>query len=111
MSEKPGWKNVPRGGIIKDAGNASEYRTGSWRIKRPLWSEEKCIQCMFCWAFCPDIAINVKDGKVVGVDYHHCKGCGICANECPVQALEMISEDKGDVNDEQNEVDHEKKSQ
>ncbi|MFW5999627.1 MAG: 4Fe-4S dicluster-binding protein [Halanaerobiaceae bacterium] len=109
--QKKGWKDIPSGGLITEAGNAEHYRTGSWRVKRPLWSEEKCIQCFLCWAYCPDLAINVENKKVVGVDYKHCKGCGICANECPSQALEMISEDKGDVEDETEEVDHEQKSE
>ncbi|ACL70818.1 pyruvate synthase subunit PorD [Halothermothrix orenii] len=108
---KKGWRELPRGGVIKDPGSASKYRTGSWRVKRPLWSEEKCIQCLLCHVYCPDIAIDVEEGKVIGIDYNHCKGCGICANQCPVQALEMISEDKGDVNDETEEVDHQKKSE
>jgi pyruvate ferredoxin oxidoreductase delta subunit len=46
--------------------------------------------------FCPDSAIIVEDAKVKGVDYDHCKGCGICARECPpkVQAFTMESEAK-----------------
>jgi pyruvate ferredoxin oxidoreductase delta subunit len=27
----------------------------------------------------------LKDGKMVGIDLEHCKGCGICAAECPVK--------------------------
>jgi len=36
----------------------------------------------------------VKDGKMVGIDYEHCKGCGICANECPpkASAIKMVLE-------------------
>jgi pyruvate ferredoxin oxidoreductase delta subunit len=29
------------------------------------------------------MAVIVKDGKMVGIDYDYCKGCGICALECP----------------------------
>jgi len=28
------------------------------------------------------------------IDYDYCKGCGICANECPKKAIEMIIEVK-----------------
>jgi pyruvate ferredoxin oxidoreductase delta subunit len=103
MKEK-GWKDLPTGGIIDEPGNATEYRTGSWRTYRPVWSEKKCIQCFACWIFCPDDAIDVKDGKIAGIDLYHCKGCGICAAECPdkASAIEMkleaeceLEEDKG----------------
>lgn len=87
-----GWKDVPKGGLILDAGNAMEYETGDWRTYRPVWDEEKCIHCMICWVFCPDSSIKVEDGKMVGIDYKHCKGCGICSFECPRKAIEMVLE-------------------
>lgn len=80
------------GAAVPDAGNAAEYQTGTWRTERPIWDEDKCNHCMICWAFCPDSSILVKDEKMVGIDYYHCKGCGICAVECPRKAIEMISE-------------------
>jgi pyruvate ferredoxin oxidoreductase delta subunit len=33
-----------------------------------------------------------SDGKLTGIDYSHCKGCGICAEECPVKAIKMVDE-------------------
>ena len=101
MSEakKPGWRNLPIGGVITKPGNSEEYKTGGWRIKKPLWSEDKCIQCLLCWSYCPDLAFFTENGEITGVDYDHCKGCGICANQCPTKALEMVSEDESDVND------------
>jgi len=85
-----GWKELPIGGIIPEAGNAEEYETGSWRTYKPIFDQEKCIHCLLCWVFCPDSSIIVKDGKVVGIDYDHCKGCGICAHECPPKASAII---------------------
>jgi Pyruvate/2-oxoacid:ferredoxin oxidoreductase delta subunit len=34
----------------------------------------------------------VKDGKVTGINYDYCKGCGICAEECPVKCIAMVEE-------------------
>ena len=96
MKIKPedGWKDLPRGGVILESGSAEEYETGGWRAFRPVWSEEKCIKCLRCWIYCPDDSILVEDGKVMGIKYSHCKGCGICAEVCPprAQAIEMVSE-------------------
>ena len=85
-----GWKDVPMGGLILEAGNAREYETGDWRTHKPIWDEERCSHCMLCWVFCPDASILVKDGKMVGINYKHCKGCGICAHECPRKCIEMV---------------------
>jgi len=94
MNELKGCKDMPIGGIITEAGNSVKYKTGDWRSERPIWNEEGCVHCLICWAFCPDNAIELKDGKVVGIDYDHCKGCGICARECPrkEKALHMVKE-------------------
>ena len=41
---------------------------------------------------CPDSSILVENEEMTGIDYDHCKGCGICVNECPKDALEMKNE-------------------
>lgn len=91
---KPGWRDVSPGGLITRPGSAREYQTGEWRTERPVYDPDHCIQCLLCWVYCPDSAIEVDDGRVVGVDYDHCKGCGICVRECPRtgRALEMRPE-------------------
>lgn len=90
--ELKGWKEIPIGGLIVEAGNSEEYETGGWRSHRPVIDMERCSHCMFCWLYCPDGAIKVDEGKVVGIDLAHCKGCGICAQECPRQAVAMVEE-------------------
>jgi pyruvate ferredoxin oxidoreductase delta subunit len=82
----------PIGAHIPDAGNSELYETGGWRTFKPVINFEKCIQCLYCFIFCPDSSIKVEDAKVVGVDYDHCKGCGICAAECPKDAIDMIED-------------------
>ena len=93
-TQEPAWHELPIGGVMTEAGSARKYKTGDWRTERPIWNAEKCIHCLTCWMFCPDSAILVEDGKVVGIDYDYCKGCGICARECPprASAIEMKPE-------------------
>jgi len=93
--EKKGksWRDVPIGGTITRPGSSVDYKTGAWRTYKPVWHEDKCIQCLACWSYCPDCSIRLDDkGKVAGVDYDYCKGCGICARECPdkASAIDMV---------------------
>lgn len=84
----------PAGATIPASGNAVEYKTGNWRTERPVWHEDICSQCMICWVFCPDSSIEVAEGKMTSIDYDHCKGCGICATECPRDAISMEPEER-----------------
>lgn len=86
------YTELPIGGKIVKAGNSVEYETGSWRTFRPVVDKVKCIDCLRCWIMCPDISIYVEDEQMAGHDYEHCKGCGICAHICPVDAIEMVLE-------------------
>ena len=54
-----------------------------------------CFHCDNCLAVCPDNAVlKVDDAqRAYAIDYDYCKGCGICAAECPCGAIEMIPED------------------
>ena len=49
---------------------------------------------MLCYFYCPDASILVENGKAVGIDLEHCKGCGICAKECPTDAIAMKTDEK-----------------
>lgn len=67
-------------------------KTGTWRTFKPILDKNKCVKCLRCWIFCPEAVIwRNKDGSV-DIDYDYCKGCGICANVCPVKAIKMIRE-------------------
>lgn len=83
---------IPEGVINIDAGNSDDYRTGGWRSERPVWTSDKCINCLICWIDCPDASILTKDREMSGIDLDHCKGCGICVRVCPSGALEMHRE-------------------
>ena len=84
------WRDVPIGGICMP-GSSEVYNTGSWRTFRPVWHADRCIHCLQCWAFCPDGSVQVKDEKFAGFDLFHCKGCGLCAQTCPVKGEKAIT--------------------
>jgi len=93
LAEK-GWKEITLGGLVPEPGTSVEYETGTWRAFRPIIDMEKCNYCLDCWVYCPDGSIIVENSKIVGIDLKHCKGCGICAQECPQNAIAMIEEAK-----------------
>ena len=52
-----------------------------------------CFGCDNCFGMCPDNAVIKGDGPHgYRIDYDHCKGCGICAAECPCGAIRMDPE-------------------
>lgn len=76
--------------------NSFTASVADWRIEKPLFNKDYCIDCQFCWVFCPDMSIIARDKKMVGIDFDHCKGCGICVEVCPTnpKSLLMFSEQK-----------------
>ncbi|MCR4405130.1 MAG: NAD(P)-binding protein [Candidatus Acetothermia bacterium] len=52
-----------------------------------------CNQCDNCITYCPDVAISRHDDQYE-VDYDYCKGCGICAQECPRWVISLVEEEK-----------------
>lgn len=99
MSEK--FDEVPMAGNIIEPGNAKNYKTGGWRAERPIHDPTKCLwikngTCGRCWIFCPDMSVRLienDDGtRSYEYDYDFCKGCGICANECPTDSITMEGE-------------------
>ncbi len=93
--KKETWKELTIGTINLDAGNSVKNLTGTWRSgKKPQFIEEKCIQCFFCWLYCPHSAILVEGDEVKGINYDYCTGCGICSVECPPKekAIIMVKE-------------------
>ena len=77
-------------------GDFSETVSG-YNAGQALGEAERCFQCGLCTqcdnclVFCPDLAIlRAQDGQGYLVNYDYCKGCGICAFECPRQVIDMV---------------------
>jgi len=74
-------------------------KTGEWRNSFPMIDQEKCTPsrqnkpaCFLCWLYCPEAVISKTVPVQINLEY--CKGCGICSQVCPVQAITMINEEE-----------------
>jgi pyruvate-ferredoxin/flavodoxin oxidoreductase len=105
----------------------SQYKDVSFMgAQLPIWDAAKCIACGMCAVSCPDSAIHatITDKTVpknaaayfkvfkkppkgipwkrfamnINAVVDRCKGCGICAQVCPVDAFKMV--DKARLNPE-----------
>lgn len=61
-----------------------------WRVEKPIHNVSTCINCFNCWVYCPDSAILARNDKLSGVDYEHCKGCGVCVEVCPTNPKSLL---------------------
>jgi pyruvate ferredoxin oxidoreductase delta subunit len=48
--------------------------------------------------YCPEGVIKRKEDGTFEIDLRYCKGCGICAKECPTNKIEMVRE--SDIEDD-----------
>jgi NADPH-dependent glutamate synthase beta subunit-like oxidoreductase len=51
-----------------------------------------CFECDNCYGVCPDNAVLKLGNGEYAIDLEHCKGCGLCAAECPCGAIDMAPE-------------------
>jgi NADPH-dependent glutamate synthase beta subunit-like oxidoreductase len=50
-----------------------------------------CFECDGCFGACPEHAVvKLGLGNRYRIDESRCTGCGICADQCPVHAIEMV---------------------
>ncbi|MBA7471822.1 Pyruvate synthase subunit PorD [subsurface metagenome] len=87
------WKDIEIGAIVTEPGNASQYRTGDWRSQRPIYDFDRCIKCGLCQIFCPEGCVWQNAQGYFEADLYYCKGCAICARECPTWVITMKEEE------------------
>jgi pyruvate ferredoxin oxidoreductase delta subunit len=88
VSKEKGWREIAIAGICSKS--SAGFMTGDWKTYMPIYDVEKCTKCLTCLMMCPEGAISWQPEKgKVEFDFGFCKGCGICANECPVKAITM----------------------
>lgn len=51
-----------------------------------------CLECDNCFSVCPDNAVIKLGAGKYEIDLDFCKGCGLCAAECPSGVIEMSPE-------------------
>jgi len=80
-------------------------KVGEWKSEMPIITD-KCVGCETCVKHCPEAAMFMGEVQTkkksttgqeeviikrrAGVRYELCKGCGICAEVCPVKAIKMV---------------------
>ena len=85
---------------FKQSGRISPgSETGSLTPNQALRSARRCFNCGICTfcskceEFCPDLSVAIDPvNRTRSIDYDHCKGCGICAEECPRGAIGWLPE-------------------
>ena len=102
---RPQWIEVPfeeariSAPVIHGGLTSVAAQTGLWRTMRPIINRDLCRGCWWvCSTFCPDGAINVINDHPE-IDYDHCKGCLVCAAQCPSHAIAAVPETAALEND------------
>lgn len=83
-------------GCTARPGKSRNNKTGSWRVFYPVMAHDECTKCGTCQLICPEGCITQNPDKTYTIDLDFCKGCGMCAKECPdkAKAISMIQEEK-----------------
>ena len=88
-------KEVSRlGDLIFDEKDVSYTSAEAIKEASRCMSCGNCFHCDNCYSYCPDNAIIKHEDGTLEFNYDYCKGCGICATECPCGAIVMKPDDK-----------------
>jgi 2-oxoacid:acceptor oxidoreductase delta subunit (pyruvate/2-ketoisovalerate family) len=93
-STRPQLELARRQSTFEEVVGGLDESTALYEARRCL-SCGNCFSCDNCYGVCPDNAVLKLGGEdePYAFDYDFCKGCGICAAECPCGAIEMIAEE------------------
>lgn len=94
MKNEKDIKNEGTKGIPYATTEMGGLERSSWRVLKPVIDKSKCIKCHTCWLLCPDSAYKIDKKGYTESDPKICKGCGICATNCPVNCIKMEREHK-----------------
>jgi len=95
--ERLRWRaaRLPAADQLDPAGRGPEHREVHQRAAawRGAHGPGNCFECDNCFGVCPDNAvIKLGAGLRYQIDLDYCKGCGMCASECPCGAISMVPE-------------------
>ena len=93
-SLRPQLEAARRQSTFEEVVGGLDESTALYEARRCL-SCGNCFSCDNCYGVCPDNAVIKLGGgdEPYSFDYDYCKGCGICAAECPCGAIEMVPEE------------------
>jgi 2-oxoacid:acceptor oxidoreductase delta subunit (pyruvate/2-ketoisovalerate family) len=67
---------------------------GGLDVTNALNEARRCMSCGNCFGVCPDNAIvELGPRRRFQTNYDFCKGCSMCAAECPCGAIEKVPEE------------------
>jgi 2-oxoacid:acceptor oxidoreductase delta subunit (pyruvate/2-ketoisovalerate family) len=89
---RPILEGVRRQSTFEEVQGGLDETNALYEARRCL-SCGNCFECDNCYGVCPDNAvIKLGPGNRFKFNYDYCKGCSLCATECPCGAIKMVSE-------------------
>jgi NADPH-dependent glutamate synthase beta subunit-like oxidoreductase len=91
---RPRLEAARRASTFDEVVGGLDIETALFEARRCL-SCGSCLACDNCYGVCPDNAVIKLDPAgpyAYAIDLDFCKGCGICAQECPSGAIAMEPE-------------------
>ncbi len=91
-TERPELERVRRQTNFEEVVGGLTEENALFEARRCL-SCGNCFECDNCFGVCPDNAvIKLGPGQRYEFNYDFCKGCGVCVNECPCGAIDLVPE-------------------